>query len=431
MLPRALLILLATACTPLADPDERLDGGPPDMGTDAGTDTGPDLGPPDPCGDPAERPRVSVGDEVGGLGRIVAASQTWVCTNVFVLRAGQTYVQAGVDITIEPGTLVLAEPGADFVFQPGARLIAVGTREQPITIRGDDGFWGGLFLLGDAPINGGARLLPFGAEERVTFGGSDVAHDCGELSFVRVSRGGLRELGGIFLGACGTETTLDFVQVQRSHDDELRMDGGGFDVRHLVLHAGNGDGFRIDEGWRGTLQFGIVHHSIANEKAAIDAQGPEPEVGRTRLQAANLTLIGLHDQEAAIDLEAAGVEVFHSIVVGFGGVLNVSDSYLRAFGPDGIGMQNNLFAAQAEYFRDSELRASYAPPMAGNRVGDPEFSAATLSSALVARDPVPGELARTGAADTLPEGLEVTTYVGAVDPDGEDWTADWVQWTGL
>ncbi len=420
------VLLALTSCTPLADLDERLDGGV-DGGTDVGPPDAPDTGPPDPCGVESERPVIEVGSFVSGVGRILAESQTWVCTNVFLLKAGTTYVTGTSVVDVQPGTLIRAEPGAELIFQNGTRMDAVGTPEQPVVFRAVSSHWGGLYLLGDAPVAGDSRALGFGIAERVTYGGSDPAHDCGRFEYVRVVRGGQRG-ASLFFGACGTDTVVDHVQIHGAFDDQLEVRGGGADFRHIVLSNGDADGFRWDEGWRGTLQFAIMHHSPANDRAALDGQGPDPVERRSSMVASNLTMVGLNtDSETAVDLEAGNCQVFNSIVQGFRGVLNVSDTYLRDEGPDGIDVQNSLFFDPTDmFFVDEAFRGREF--MNGNVVADPELPASATSVAGFTRDfqPHAASPAAAGGSETLPDGLEPTSYLGAIDPSGDDWTEGWV-----
>ena len=72
------------------------------------------------------------------------------------------------------------------------------------------------------------------------------------------------------------------------------------------------------------------------------------------------------------------------------------------------------------------------PPMRGNRSVDPMLDESVLMDDLVDPDfrPEPSGPANEGAASDLEArvGLETTDYIGAIDPDGDDWTVGWTRY---
>jgi hypothetical protein len=127
--------------------------------------------------DPGTDPRALV-----AVSGDIAADTLWTAANRYLLK-DFVFVRAPAALTIEPGTTILGERGSALVITRGAKIHAVGTPERPIVFtsskppgaryRGD---WGGLNLLGAAPINvsGGETALsgvPI-AEGRGFFGGS-------------------------------------------------------------------------------------------------------------------------------------------------------------------------------------------------------------------------------------------------------------------
>jgi hypothetical protein len=126
-----------------------------------------------------------------------------------------TYVLAGVTLTIEPGTVVVAKKrGAGdatavaLVVRQGGRLVANGTAAAPITFTAQEnidhfwtaarallarGRWGGLVILGRAPVAGGGsrQLSPAAAGGGCmgcTYGGADesAGESSGVLRYVRI-----------------------------------------------------------------------------------------------------------------------------------------------------------------------------------------------------------------------------------------------------
>src|SRR5262249_31955429 len=86
---------------------------------------------------------------------------------------GVIYVRNNATVTIEPGTFVIGQPGTQppsaLIITQNGKLIANGTKSRPIIMtsslpfgqrsRGD---WGGLVMLGKAPINVGGNIVDQG-----------------------------------------------------------------------------------------------------------------------------------------------------------------------------------------------------------------------------------------------------------------------------
>lgn len=104
----------------------------------------------------------------------ITSDVTWGADSIYVL-AGRIAVTSGATLTIEAGTIIKAEGGTGvnataLVVAKGAKLMAQGTASAPIIFTslldeieiGDidgpnlsddvDGLWGGIIVLGNAPI---------------------------------------------------------------------------------------------------------------------------------------------------------------------------------------------------------------------------------------------------------------------------------------
>ena len=95
---------------------------------------------------------------------------TWTKDKEYVIE-GFVFVNDGQTLTIEPGTVVRfaageGENASALIVSRGGKIMAEGTADEPIifTAESDDlilsvdkekrGLWGGLIILGNAPING-------------------------------------------------------------------------------------------------------------------------------------------------------------------------------------------------------------------------------------------------------------------------------------
>ena len=275
-----LLTLVAVSvvgCSFINDPaarytfDDDLDGGrdPSDSGTDAGPDDpSADAGPPDLCAGTsiAGRGCQRVPCEGGQIDRNVTLSSStpWVLDEQCIV--------INSTLTLRPGAQIYAQAGSALVIATTARLEAVGNSTNPIVFTSYNevvsgtasraGDWGGVVLLGEAQVNLDQDVVGLVSNGNLTeFGGSDDTHNCGRLEYVRIEfagedlTGGDNGLNGLTVAACGTDTTLDHIQVRYVQDDGIEMLGGTAGLRHAVVLGSNDDAFDFDLGYRGDLQF--------------------------------------------------------------------------------------------------------------------------------------------------------------------------------
>ena len=186
-------------------------------------------------------------------------------------------------LTIPAGVVIMGKVSDDYlVVNRGSKIIANGTRSKPIrfthntAIEGtvgdlERGLWGGIVILGQAPINkctydNGVRQIPC---ERVVegsnalMGGENPSDNSGVLNFVRVEYAGYEifpgnELNGITFGAVGSGTQVDYIQVHNNMDDCVEFFGGTVNVKHLVCTNAGDDNLDIDWGYQGKIQFVVV-----------------------------------------------------------------------------------------------------------------------------------------------------------------------------
>jgi hypothetical protein len=130
------------------------------------------------------------------------------------------------------------------------------------------GDWGGIIIIGNAPINRTANPIftegPTGAAENYA-GGNNFNDNSGTLKYVRVefagfdvSNGGGQELNSISSYAVGRGTTYDYVQSMAGLDDSFEFWGGGADIRHMVSFEAGDDHFDWTEGYQGRGQYLIA-----------------------------------------------------------------------------------------------------------------------------------------------------------------------------
>jgi len=249
-------------------------------------------------------PRQSVTEDID-------VSTTWTDDRVYVLE-DTIYVRPGAVLTVEAGTQVIAGADRAALIVDNGRLDVRGTREAPVVFTSAEppgsrspGDWGGIALVGDAPVNvdpADGRPALEGIEPPLPYGGNDSEHICGTLTYLRIEFAGFvlaanQELNGLTLAGCGSGTLVDYVQVHKGNDDGIELFGGGANIKHAVITDPVDDGLDWDQGWQGNAQFVIVRQTDA-DKNGIEADNNEDGgdlLPRSSPEVFNLTVIGTRD----------------------------------------------------------------------------------------------------------------------------------------
>lgn len=221
--------------------------------------------------------KVSVVTEVVTVNAPITTDTTWVNTKHYRL-SGTIFVENGAALTIEPGTVIIGEPGSQppsaLVITRGSKLNSNGTKSRPVIFTSSlpigqrrPGDWGGLAIAGRAPTNeaggeGTVEGLPAG--ERSRFGGNDPEWSCGSIRYTRIEFAGAelaqdREINAIGWASCGTGTTAEYIQAHYGSDDSFEWFGGTMNAKHLVATGGQDDGFDIQLGFTGKVQFFVSY----------------------------------------------------------------------------------------------------------------------------------------------------------------------------
>ena len=401
------------------------------------------------CPDVASRTVVTVDADI-------TADTTWTCDNLYELGA-QIYVTGGATLTIEPGVVVHGGGGGDegqnaLIVTTEGSIDAVGTSVDPIVFTSSNpegvaapGDWGGVVLLGNAPINvtGGTNLIEGldPSEARGEYGGDDATHDCGTLSYVRIEFAGFlfgtdNELNGLTLGGCGTGTELDFIQVHAGKDDGIEFFGGTAGITHAVVSQVGDDGLDWDQGWAGDVQFLVIQQDTISDKGIeADNLGDNNDATpRSNPTIWNMTIVGTgsSEQEGLRLRRGTAGMINNAIVTNYGGSkcirvdgsativqanegnLVVQDSIVSdcgttfEFTPDD-GDTTTTFTGDWDAINDTTSNPFLADP---TNLSAPDFTPNGLSAAKTGAVPGAGFDA---AAD----------FVGAVEPGCWNWTAGW------
>jgi hypothetical protein len=235
----------------------------------------------------------------------ITTNTTW-STGQTVLLSSVCFVKNNSILTIQPGVTILGDKsitGAGLFVTTGSQLIANGTVTAPIVFTSNQapgqralGDWGGVVLMGLATNNSPAGTgtltnaagtnyvegLPVSSDTQ--YGGTNDNDNSGSLKYVRIEFGGYvyqpnKEINGLTFGAVGRGTTIDFIQVSFSNDDSYEWFGGTVNCKHLVAYRGLDDDFDTDNGYRGTVQFGlgVRDPQISDQPAISTSEGFESD----------------------------------------------------------------------------------------------------------------------------------------------------------
>ncbi|MCZ4297827.1 hypothetical protein [Henriciella marina] len=376
-------------------------------------------------------------------------------------------VDAGADgsgsetasLTIEAGVTVFGDSGEDYlVVNRGSKIFANGTAADPVVFTSEDdltnsqvdpdnaiGEWGGLVLLGRAPINN--CLSPTAASgtaaceniiEGVTspeavYGGGVANDNSGSMTYTQVKYAGFaintqgNELNGITLGGIGNGTTFEYIQVHNNSDDGVEYFGGTVNTRYLVLTGNDDDSIDTDNGFSGNIQYAIVVQREDGGDNIVEASSAGgTATPRSNATIANFTFVGNRSNAFRLNTNTIGRYV--------NGVVDYGKECFRwetsaGDGNSGYGgvdvdpsFDSVLFDCDGGLARASSDAATAQAAVDGGS-NNTTSVAATLSSTFV------NGSAESGAtpfdATTLDPFFESAPYIGAVENAQDTWWKGW------
>jgi trimeric autotransporter adhesin len=369
-------------------------------------------------------------------------------------------------LTISPGVTLFGDEAGDMlIVNRGSRIVANGTVSQPIifTSREDvlgqndpttaNRQWGGVILLGRAPIKGCNTAVASGtvdcqnAVEGVTaatgraalYGGATATDTSGSLQYVQVRYPGAfltsatagDDLNGITLGGVGSATVIDNVQVHNSGDDGIEVFGGTVNLRHVVITGAYDDSLDYDEGWTGKVQFVVIRQTTITggvDKMIEASNRTVASTGglQTNPTIANFTFVGVPLNGAT---NLIGIDVNNT-----SGTPGASTRFLNGVvtGSRICARTDTATTSPAVQF-DSILFdcPTAVSSTTAARINAGANNTQTIPNTLSGVLPGPNELARNATAlnpTTVDSAFTAGTYVGAFSPTEtatSNWAAGW------
>lgn len=235
----------------------------------------------------------------------ISQNTTWTSDKVYVLST-RVAVLSGVTLTIEPGTIIKGEVGSGpnataLIIARGAKIMAEGTASEPIiftTVADEiqpgqidspnmnpelDGLWGGVIVLGNAPISASNPSVQIEgippSDQNGLYGGSNENDNSGVLKYISIRHGGANigegnEINGLTLGGVGNGTVIENIEVVSNQDDGVEWFGGSVNVKNVIVWNAGDDALDTDQAWSGTLDNFIVIGGESTDHA-LEIDGPE------------------------------------------------------------------------------------------------------------------------------------------------------------
>ncbi|WP_417940119.1 hypothetical protein [Flavobacterium sp. RS13.1] len=263
---------------------------------------------------------------------------------------GIVYVTNNAILTIEPGTVIRGDDKTcgTLVITNGSKIMAEGLETDPIiftsnkeTTERKPGDWGGIIILGKAPINklGGISTLPFNLDPILNhYGGQDGEDNSGILKYVRIEYSGrklsaLKELNGLSLAGVGRKTVLSNIQISFSNDDSFECYGGDLNMNNLISYRTTDDDFDFTQGAQINISNSIaIRHPFSSDISGsrcfeVDSydkiENTDVTKKMTRINASNITLVNLEENNQGLVRESAHIgentffNLTNSVVSGF------------------------------------------------------------------------------------------------------------------
>lgn len=307
-----------------------------------------------------------------GLG---TGTVTWT-KNMNIVIEGFVFVNDGQVLTIEPGTIIRFKEGqgaaaSALIIARGGKIIANGTADAPIifTAISDDlngtlpkdttGLWGGVIILGQAPIFGETTSnfiegIPI-SEPRGEYGGNLADDNSGELSYVSIRYAGTflhqgNEINGLTLGGVGNATHIHHIEILNAADDGIEIFGGTVNLDHIITYNAADDAFDFDYGYCGNVQFLLSLQNQCGFDNFIEGSGTQNSGSVNATPSfANLTMLGnqamgnfihLNNYAGGIFVNSIFSNALHGCLIDYNGTN--ADTYTQ-WKNNKLIVENNLF----------------------------------------------------------------------------------------
>ena len=274
------------------------------------------------------------------------------------LLLGDVFVTDSTTITIESGTVILADhkSKASLIIANGSKIIAEGTITDPIIFTSNrpdpkKGDWGGLIILGEAPVNkvGTQWSLAYGintsSPKSLLYGGTDTESYSGILKYVRIEYAGKRTknhgfFNALTLAGVGKRTVVENIMISYCAGNSFLIEGGNLNLKKLVSYRSSQSDYKFDYGTQVNISNSLAVRSpyVSGPGGAssmhIASYSDETQVDHTKsktlVNAQNITLLN-QSEDINADIEVGLVK--ESIYIAKDASLSMDNSVISGFNP--------------------------------------------------------------------------------------------------
>ncbi|AKH43942.1 hypothetical protein FHS61_002651 [Altererythrobacter atlanticus] len=362
-----------------------------------------------------------------------------------------------VDLTIEAGAIVYAATGRSYlVAQRGSTLNIEGEANRPVIFTSEDNVeglnnnsssqqWGGIVLLGRAPVSDCASGTPNpanqvecqqeleGALNPPSFGGNTPGDSSGSIEYLQIRYSGFTlaqgsELQSLTTGGVGSGTTISHVQSYNSSDDGVEIFGGNVNMDHFIVVGAEDDSFDIDTGAKADIQFALAVQRAGAGDRALELDSPDGDftidaMPRTHARFSNFTFWAAGGGSQAVAVRgAADLTMVNGVIV------KPNGNCVSVNGDETAAGRSTADEAGEPSFESVGFQCSSAD--SGQVLG---YINAGTGNVLDYTNTLTGNYLN-GASETgftpifdvtaLSSFFETVNFIGAV-PNGADWTQGW------
>ncbi len=274
------------------------------------------------------------------------------------LLLGDVFVTDSATLTIEPGTVIIGDfdSKASLTISSGSKILANGTQTDPIVFTSSrsnkkPGDWGGVFILGDAPLNtyGKQSSLNYGlhpsSTEDIGYGGENTESNSGILKYVRIEFAGKRTkdygyLNALTLAGVGNKTVLENIMVSYCAGNSFNILGGSAILEQLVSYRSSRNDYEFNYGTQcqliNSLAIRTPYISSAEGsrcmvvKSYDNKEDADTSKRQTFVNAENLTLLNISD-DLRSDMKVGLVQ--EAIYIGADTSFAINKSVISGFYP--------------------------------------------------------------------------------------------------
>jgi hypothetical protein len=315
----------------------------------------------------------------------IESNMTLYKKNTYLLQ-GPVYVMKGATLTIEPGTVIRgdADTNGALIITKGASINAMGIETDPIVFTSNKSYkkagdWGGIVILGDAPINkfGGNAALNFDLDPSQTiYGGTNNQSNSGILKFVRIEFAGkkikgFRDFNSLSIAGVGNQTKFENIMCSYSGGNAVEIFGGEVSMSKMVTYKTSGDDFSFTQGTQCNIENSIaVRHSyISNSTRSrclnINSYEKKEETDfsktMTNVVATNFSMVNCSE---SLDADKASGLVKEAVFIGVNSSAVIKRSVISGFVPAIIF--DDEIAIEAKNLNKIKLERVYFNKCKGN-----------------------------------------------------------------